>query len=457
MYAVGIPGGMLIDSKGPRWGVFVGVIGLSVGYFGLHSAYDQGAGGMGTLAMCFFSLMTGVASGTAFSAALKVCATNWPNHRGTATAFPLSAFGLSAFFWTTLSAFLFPNNTSNYLLLLALGATSLVFIGMIFLKMVPPTLPYEAVPSDDQRPAPSRSDSNRMRRMSQHSRHSSKSNDVVGELGNAEERSSLVSSESNAPGDIENIKDHPNHTHKNDITGWILLRTPAFWRLWIMLGLLCGVGLMTINNIGNDARALWYHYDDSVDHAFIQARQLIHVGLLSLMSFCGRLTSGIGSDFLIHHNASRFWTLVASACVFTMAQLVALNLENPHYLFWLSGLTGLAYGALFGVFPALVADAFGTSGMAINWGAMTLAPVLSGNVFNLWYGVILDRHSIFKGDGKGGGERQCDEGRACYASAYVITLFASVIGICWSLWCIRSDRVQEMREGKENHSREHEG
>jgi MFS family permease len=456
MYAVGIPGGILIDSKGPRWGVFVGVLGLAVGYFPLHRAYDQGPGSMSTAALCFFSLLTGVASGTAFSAALKVCATNWPQHRGTATAFPLSAFGLSAFFWTSLSAFLYPNSTSGYLFLLALGATSLVFVGMVFLKMVPPTLPYEAVPSAE-RPRSIRSDSNRMRRMSQHSRNSSKASNMAGEDGSAEERSSLVSSDSNGPGDIENIKDHVSHGHKGDITGWTLLKTPSFWRLWIMLGVLCGVGLMTINNIGNDARALWYHYDDSKSHDFIQGRQLIHVALLSLMSFTGRLSSGIGSDWLIHHNASRFWTLVASASIFTIAQLVALNLENPNLLFWLSGLTGLAYGALFGVFPALVADAFGTSGMAINWGAMTLAPVLSGNIFNLCYGAILDRRSIFKGDGKGGGERQCDEGKACYASAYMITLIASLFGIGWSLWCIRCERVQKLREGKESHPREHEG
>ena len=139
------------------------------------------------------------------------------------------------------------------------------------------------------------------------------------------------------------------HSHKPDITGFRLLRTPKFWQLFIMLGLLCGVGLMTINNIGNNARALWHHYDDSAGHDFIQARQLVHVSILSVASFCGRLLSGIGSDWLVHHHASRFWTLVASACIFTAAQVVALTLENPHQLFWLSGLTGLAYGALFGL------------------------------------------------------------------------------------------------------------
>jgi len=450
MYAMGIPGGILIDSKGPRWGVFIGVIGLAVGYYPLHTAYDKGEGSMSVPVLCFFSLMTGIASCTAFSAALKVCALNWPQHRGTATAFPLSAFGLSAFFWTTLSSLLFPNDTSAYLLLLAIGATTLVFIGLIFLRVVPTTTAYDAVATDD-------GTSNRLRRTSSHSRHSSKAS-TGGEVGREDERASLVSSDGSVPGDMENIKAHAVHHHKPDITGWILLRTPKFWQLWIILGLLCGVGLMTINNIGNDARALWYHYDPSVSHDFIQGRQLIHVGILSLGSFTGRLCSGIGSDWLIHHNSSRFWTLVASASIFTIAQMVAMTLQDPYMLFWLSSLTGLAYGALFGVFPALVADAFGTSGMAINWGAMTLAPVVTGNVFNLLYGSILDGNSVKKG-GKGehSGELVCSAGKACYSSAYWVTLVASIVGICWTLWCIRTEKVEKLRDGREVEGREHEG
>lgn len=175
---MGIPGGILIDSKGPRWGVFVGVIGLAVGYFPLHMAYDKGAGSMSVPMLCFFSLMTGIASCTAFSAALKVCAMNWPNHRGTATGLPLSAFGLSAFFWTTLSSFVFPDDTSSYLLLLAIGASGLVFLGMLFLRTVPPGSAYEAVASDE-RPGLVRKDSSRLRT---HSRHSSKAS-TGSELG----------------------------------------------------------------------------------------------------------------------------------------------------------------------------------------------------------------------------------------------------------------------------------
>lgn len=226
-----------------------------------------------------------------------------------------------------------------------------------------------------------------------------------------------------------------------------------------MLGLLCGVGLMSINNIGNVAKALWYHYDDSISRDFIQKRQLLHVGIISFCSFLGRLTSGIGSDWLIHHHASRFWTLVASGCIFTAAQVVGLTLQDPNELFLLSGLTGLAYGALFGVYPALVADAFGPSGMGINWGAMTMAPVISGNVFNLVYGSILDKHSYSHGgNGEGGnsGELICSDGRDCYASAYYLTLISSVVGVAWSLWCIRHEKVARLGDAKAA-ERSHEG
>lgn len=112
MYAMGIPGGILIDSRGPRWGVFPGCIALAVGYFGLKNAYDSGPGSVGMFMLCLYMLLTGAGGCTAFSAAIKASASNWPMHRGTATAFPLSAFGLSAFFYTTLAGLVWPNDTS---------------------------------------------------------------------------------------------------------------------------------------------------------------------------------------------------------------------------------------------------------------------------------------------------------------------------------------------------------
>lgn len=50
-----------------------------------------------------------------------------------------------------------------------------------------------------------------------------------------------------------------------------------------------------ISNIGNDAAALWLHYDDSVSNDFIAKSQAMHVSILSLGSFAGRLLSGMYS------------------------------------------------------------------------------------------------------------------------------------------------------------------
>ncbi|GAB7354640.1 hypothetical protein MBLNU459_g5074t1 [Dothideomycetes sp. NU459] len=454
MYASGVPFGFLIDTKGPRWSVLIGAIALACGYFPLYSAYTNGPGSMSFSALCFFGFLTGMGSCSAFSGAIKVSATNWPQHRGTATAFPLSGFGLSAFAFTLIAHFAFPDNTAHYLLMLAIGTFAMVFTGMIFLRMTPPSSSqYQPIAGDDgARPPFARKNSNPLQRTSsRHSRHSSK-HGAQGEVGTADaeidETSSLISS---CPGDIPDKHDPARDSHRPEITGWALLRSGAFWKLFILLGLLCGVGLMTINNIGNNAKTLWHHYDDTVSHDFIQGRQLMHVSILSVCSFVGRLLSGIGSDIIVKRlEGSRYWSIVASSLIFTLAQVAGLNIENPKQLFWLSGLTGLAYGALFGVYPALVADAFGAKGLGINWGAMTMSPVLSGNIFNVAYGRILDSHS----GAVDGHERLCELGKACYSSAYVLTLCSALLGVAWSLWCVRHEWVEKkalLKRADEDH------
>lgn len=215
-----------------------------------------------------------------------------------------------------------------------------------------------------------------------------------------------------------------------------------------MLGLMTGIGLMTINNIGNIAQALWLRRDPNTPGSFIAQRQVLHVSILSVLSFTGRLCSGIGSDILVRrYNMSRFWCLFASSSVFVVAQICAMTITNPTYLVFVSGLSGLAYGMLFGVYPSLVAHTFGVSGLSQNWGTMTLAPVISGNIFNLIYGKIYDSHSIV--DDKTG-DLQCLEGKACYEGAFWMTLGASVCALALCLWSIwHENRVHHSGKRKE--------
>lgn len=201
------------------------------------------------------------------------------------------------------------------------------------------------------------------------------------------------------------------------------------------------------SNIGHDVQALWKHYDDGIDSDFIAHRQLLHVSIISVCSFLGRLSSGIGSDIIVkrlHH--SRFWCAAISATIFTLAQFAAIRVEDPHYLWAVSGLCGLGYGVLFGVCPSLVVDAFGPDGFAVNWGFMTIAPVVSGNVFNLFYGAVYDSNSVVEPDG----QRACELGLKCYRTAYYVTLGSSILGIFACFWGIYGEHVRKRRELEEH-------
>jgi MFS family permease len=238
-------------------------------------------------------------------------------------------------------------------------------------------------------------------------------------------------------------------SHHTDIRGLAMLRKIEFWQLFLSMGLLSGIGLMTINNIGNSAKALWLYYDDSASSKFIQQRQVMHVSILSFGNFLGRLLSGIGSDILVKKlDMSRFWCLLISAVVFTLTQLAGSSISNPNTLVVVSAFTGIAYGFLFGVFPSLTAHTFGIGGLSQNWGVMTLAPVFSGNIFNLLYGTVYDRHSVVNPDG----DRDCPDGLACYRSAYYLTTFSGLAGILVCLWSIyREKQIHGAMARKSDH------
>ncbi|KAI5868615.1 MFS general substrate transporter [Durotheca rogersii] len=494
MYALGVPVGMFVDSKGPRPAVIIGSILLGLGYYPLHQAYDAGHGSVPW--MCFALFLTGLGGCMAFAAAVKTSALNWPHHRGTATALPLAAFGLSAFFFALIGSVFFPGSPSKFLMLLAYGTFSLTFVGFFFLRVIPTPAhsPYHAVPDAD----PGTTDSRQLgRTASQESKlragrgHPSEPgmSDTADDINATEvtedaldrgdeasgtldpssprgpsrvvdveaarssnqdgtdETSSLLSQStlsSSLPGEVLVPSSIDlDRSHRVDIRGVNLMKSIEFWQLFIIMGILSGIGLMTINNIGNDVTALWKHYDDSIDDKTLVLRQQLHVSILSVCSFAGRLLSGVGSDFLVKVlHASRVWCLVIASGIFSIAQICALNTVNPHLLSLVSGFSGLGYGFLFGVFPSIVAESFGIHGLSQNWGFMTLSPVVSSNIFNLFYGSVYDAHSVVDADGVS----SCTEGLDCYWAAYVVTLAACGLGLVVTLWVIWHQRQARLIE-----------
>ena len=212
--------------------------------------------------LCCSSYLTGLGGCAAFAGSVKTSALNWPNHRGTATAFPLAAFGLSAFFFATLSHLAFPDNTSDLLLLLTIATFMMVAVGGIFLRVISPLHESRSVDrshststllkrtkSDEDRssiqePGTQQESSSSLEHSSTATRGSVEPEDS--RRGDTE-TSSLLSKSTSLEDVPETTHDDENdHSRKIDIRGFTLLVHLKFYMLWIMMGLMTGVGLMTI-------------------------------------------------------------------------------------------------------------------------------------------------------------------------------------------------------------------
>ncbi|TWU75577.1 hypothetical protein ED733_006466 [Metarhizium rileyi] len=285
MYSLGVPVGILVDKRGPRLFVLVGAFLLVAGYFPLHKAHDRASGPVA--ALCFFSFLTGLGSCMAFAAAVKTSALNWPSHRGTATAFPLAAFGLSAFFFSLVGATIFPGDPSAFLKLLSFGTVGLTFVGFFFLKVYPYSN-YQAVShgegsrssslSTPFRPPHSRTSSHGayspeepgtsiadpidinvasppmlsdpMPSSSSPGLSSQPVDDEVEEEDPVNETSSLISLTASEPVENEVASSvDTDRCHRIDIRGFSLLCSQSFWLLFTIMAILSGVGLMTIKSV----------------------------------------------------------------------------------------------------------------------------------------------------------------------------------------------------------------
>lgn len=273
MYSMGVPIGIFVDNRGPRLAVLGGSILLAAGYFPLHQAYDNASGSVALL--CFFSYLSGLGGCMAFSAAVKTSALNWPKTRGTATAFPLAAFGLSAFFFSLIGGILFPGDPSDFLMLLAAGTCGMTFVGFFFLKVYPYShshSQYQSVSGADQdddefveRPEPLRrttSKESKARRdgdlepgmSTPASSSSTEPAPSVGQVAaitpqDTDETSSLMSGSSTAENALGRSSVDLDRTHRVDLRGFRLLRSLEFWQLFMMMAILAGIGLMTIKYV----------------------------------------------------------------------------------------------------------------------------------------------------------------------------------------------------------------
>lgn len=82
---------------------------------------------------CLLTFLTGAGNSLGSQAAIKTAALNYSRNRGLAIALPQSAYGLSAFFFSSIGLVAFRANTDGFLRLLGYAGGLMVLIAGLFL------------------------------------------------------------------------------------------------------------------------------------------------------------------------------------------------------------------------------------------------------------------------------------------------------------------------------------
>lgn len=398
--------GVLIDKTGHRIPVALGGTLLFTGYLTIYIAYQHKVASMILLAVSLFGC--GFGGTLCFMSTVKVTAVCFPHIKGTATAIPLAGFGLSALFFTLLWTFI--KSTENMILSLSLVTSGLAFIHLPLLGLKN----YDtAVPDKD---------------------HIS------------EEEQFLVEDGENEPGIDEfeleedsQIKDLVNVVDPREEDRYIL-KQRAFWELYLLMSCISGIGQMYIYSCGYSVRALFLVHSnlDSALEDTIRSAQTFQVAFISVFNFASRLVSGLASDYLVNKGYQRVWMMEVAAAFCFVAQVLGQVVSSEQYLWMVSIATGNSYGLLFGVFPSIANDAFGTKNFSQNMGWLATSYVLSSFIFNTLFGKIYDSHSDWDDKVK---EYVCKLGVRCYSRVYFITMLVAGFSGLWGLYLIHSRRL----------------
>lgn len=132
-----------------------------------------------------------------------------------------------------------------------------------------------------------------------------------------------------------------------------------------------------------------------MDGELLARLQATQVSTISVWNCAGRILVGIVTDVAKHrYGIRRIWFMSAVALVACVSQVVALYTTEVGSLWIVSSLLGLAYGGLFGLAPVVCLEWFGIASFSLNWGLVSLSPILGGNVANLVFGRVYDSHTI---------------------------------------------------------------
>ncbi|KAG7528448.1 hypothetical protein FFLO_06157 [Filobasidium floriforme] len=422
--AIGIAGNIGVYLSGPFWGHLIDLQGpriplaaasiLSCTGYGficimyLHSGpfiaaedHQNGGGSLSTiglgLALCSMC-MTGCGATAGLMSGLTSVARNFPPRtRASATSVCIAGYGLSAFLFASVFRAACRGSVSAFLAVLAVGTGLPMGLGSLTLKRttlsdrtgIDTSNHYHRIVTSGDTDAGEGWHIDTVR------------DDRLENARPAEDATESILGEDEVSAEVcitETI-DVPSapRVRSPGAKGMKLLEETDFWLFFVILMLLAGTGLVYINNIGTIVATLTRPTDGVTPfeaNNITSKHQALQVSLISISNCIGRLVMGCASDYTQNtFHLSRRLFLVPIGLSFAVSQVLAHDTDAIEGL-WKTSLTlGFAYGCIFSLLPMIVLEAFGIMHFAANWGIVSIAPAVGGNLGNLLFGSIYDSHT----------------------------------------------------------------
>ena len=160
----------------------------------------------------------------------------------------------------------------------------------------------------------------------------------------------------------------------NDFTWREMLKTPAFYSLYIQYACAATAGLMIIGHL---AKIVAVQSGGTIKVGFL------FVALLAIFNAGGRVVAGIVSDYI-----GRIITLVFVFILQAVIMAFFPQLSTISGFMIGSAMAGFNYGACLSLFPSTTADYWGTKNLGLNYGILFTAwgvggvfgPMLAGSI-----------------------------------------------------------------------------
>lgn len=185
----------------------------------------------------------------------------------------------------------------------------------------------------------------------------------------------------NLPGKGDPLYSHPEATVQAAGIDWrLLLRSPVFMLLWLIMGLSTGTGLMFIGQLVQVAEL---NYQVSWGYLLLS--------LFACMSTLGRLGGGLLSDRIGYLRNLRVALVLMAA-----AMLLFNSGWGIPALLAATSLLGIGYGSLFTSFPTAVGHLFGLEYFGFVYGMLFTAMGAAGGLGPLAAALLADRSGSYR-------------------------------------------------------------